>query len=340
MSNWQITYTIDTLTTVNNKFDVLNKVNDLINQGISKKNIFVTDKSFLISTNYKTYFEKGDILDNTSSMITKVASIGRIITMEYNEDVVKINSLIEYYKKLNSIMNESLRCRLRGKYLSESYSLLFRNSLAEAYESLTKGAQQQITDIFEKYLSPDYKKMNRLLEKIEHEKDKQYSKNKIQFERIALDSAKKFEHTFNRFDRPVLGIYDDLKHTFKIINTDQMYKNGEESDKQIKLKSMSKNSPVIITLIVTGTMLSFIGYLIFRDHKVNNETVDNEMLDIPQDSKEVINNIFCSSNGAIVNLDSNNKKLDPQLISIIEKNFNKLENITNNRKVTLEIHKN
>jgi hypothetical protein len=104
---------------------------------------------------------------------------------------------------------------------------------------------------------------------------------------------------------------------------------------------MSKNSPVIITLIVTGTMLSFIGYLIFRDHKVNNEIVDNEMLDIPQDSKEVINNIFCSSNGAIVNLDSNNnKKLDPQLISIIEKNFNKLENITNNRKVNLEIHKN
>jgi hypothetical protein len=238
-------------------------------------------------------------------------------------------------------MNESMRCRLRGKYLSESYSILFRNSLAEAYENLTKGAQQQITDIFEKYLSPDYKKMNRLLEKIEHEKNKQYNKNKTQFEKTALDSAKKFEHTFNRFDRPVLGVYDDQKHTFKIINTDQMYKNGEESDKQIKLKSMSKNSPVIITLIVTGTMLSFIGYLIFRDHKVNNETVDNEMLDIPQDSKEVINNIFCSSNGAIVNLDLNNyKKLDPQLISIIEKNFNKLENITNNRKVNLEIHKN
>ena len=54
MSNWQITHTLDTLTTVNNKFDILDKMNQIINQGIDKKNIFVTDKSFLISTNYKT----------------------------------------------------------------------------------------------------------------------------------------------------------------------------------------------------------------------------------------------------------------------------------------------
>ena len=30
MSNWQITYTIDTLTTVNNKFDILDKLNYLM----------------------------------------------------------------------------------------------------------------------------------------------------------------------------------------------------------------------------------------------------------------------------------------------------------------------
>lgn|GEM_PF-1881811 len=342
MSNWQITYTIDTLTTVNNKFDVLSKINDLINQGVSKRNIFVTDKSFLISTNYKTYFEKGDILKNTPNTIIKIASIGRMITMEYNEDIVKVNSLIAYYKRLNSIMNDNLGCRLKGQYLSESYAILFRGNLEMAYISLTQGAKQQIYDIFERHLSPDNKKMNGIIERIEIENNKQYKKNRHQFEKNAVESVKKFEHAFNRLDRPILGIYDEYKHSFKIINTDQMYKNGEESDKQIRLKSISKNSPVIITLLVTGTMLSFIGYLVFRDHKVTNEVVNNEMLDIPQDQKEVINNIFCNKNGIIFSEETNknesrNHILDAQLMSVVEKNFSKLEYITNKKKVHLEI---
>lgn len=56
MSNWQITRTLDTITMVNNKFVILALVNDLISKGVEKKNIFVTDKSFLISTNYRTYY--------------------------------------------------------------------------------------------------------------------------------------------------------------------------------------------------------------------------------------------------------------------------------------------
>lgn len=339
MSNWQITYTIDTLTTVNNKFDILSKVNDLINNGISKKNIFITDKSFLISTNYKTYFEKGDTLENTSNAIIRIASIGRMITMEYNEDMAKINSLIAYYKSINSIMNMSMRCRLRGKYLSKSYSLLFKAGLEEAYECLTKGAQQQIKDIFGKYISPDNEKMNKLLTKIDNEKDRQYKRNNIQYEKMANEGAIRFESTFNRFDRPVLGVYDDINHSFKIINTDQMYKNGEESEKQIRLKTVTKNSPVVITLIVTGIMLSFIGYLVYRDHKVNNETVNAEMLNIPQNSNEVINNIFCNREGEIIDNNSVDKNvLDPQLIALIEKNFNKLESIASKRKVHMEIN--
>lgn len=39
MSNWQITHTVDTMTMVNNKFDILNKVNNLISSGVKKKNI-------------------------------------------------------------------------------------------------------------------------------------------------------------------------------------------------------------------------------------------------------------------------------------------------------------
>ena len=58
MSNWQITKTLDTMTMVNNKFVILSIINNLLNKGVNKKDIFVTDKSFLISTNYKTYMKK------------------------------------------------------------------------------------------------------------------------------------------------------------------------------------------------------------------------------------------------------------------------------------------
>ncbi len=338
MSNWQITHTVDTLTTVNNKFDVLHKVNDLLNQGVKKKNIFVTDKSFLISTNYKTYFEKGDVLKYTSDMIVKIANIGRIITMEENEDIVKINCLMSYYKRINSLLNNSLKCRLRGVYLSESYRRLFNKNLKESYDYLTNAAQEQIRDMYGRFLSPDYIKMNKLLEKLNQEKDKQLEKNEIQFKRWANESVKRFEHTFNRFDRPVIGVYDELHHSFQIINSDQMYRNGEESENQLRLKSITKNSPVTITVLVTGAMLSLLGYLVYRDHSVNKEIIDDNMLDIPQDSREVIENVFTNENGEIIDINATDKKkLDPQLTAIIEKNLNKLEIISNNKKVHLEM---
>lgn len=338
MSNWQITHTVDTLTTVNNKFDVLSKVNDLLNRGVKKKNIFVTDKSFLISTNYRTYFEKGDVLKYTPDMIVKIANIGRIITMEENEDIVKINCLMSYYKRINSLLNNSLKCRLRGTFLSESYSRVFNKNLNEAYDYMTNGAQEQIRDIYGKFISPNYGKMNNLLEKLDQEKDKQLERNIIQFKKWANESNKRFEHTFNRFDRPVIGVYDENQHTFQIINFDQMYKNGEESENQLKLKSITKNSPVTIAVLVTGTMLSFLGYLVYRDHTVNNEAINNNMLDIPQDSREVIKNVFTNKSGEIIDINASDSKiLDPQLTVIVEKNLNKLEIITSNKKVHLEI---
>ena len=163
-------------------------------------------------------------------------------------------------------------------------------------------------------------------------------RNKIQFEKWANESNKRFEHTFNRFDRPVIGVYDDIQHTFQIINSDQMYKNGEESENQLKLKSITKNSPVVIAVLVTGTMLSFLGYLVYRDHTVSNEAIDNNMLDIPQDSREVIKNVFTNEKGEIIDTNaSDTKKLDTQLTAIVEKNLNKLEIITCNKKVHLEI---
>ena len=53
MSNWQITKTVDLMTMVNNKFVILSEINRLLEHGADKKNIFIADRSFLISTSYK-----------------------------------------------------------------------------------------------------------------------------------------------------------------------------------------------------------------------------------------------------------------------------------------------
>ena len=89
MSNWQITKTLNTMTMVNNKFVILSTINNLINEGVDKKDIFVTDKSFFISTNYRTYFENGNEFWGQQKDIVKMYSLGRLISMEPNEDIFK-----------------------------------------------------------------------------------------------------------------------------------------------------------------------------------------------------------------------------------------------------------
>lgn len=336
MSNWQITHTVDTLTTVNNKFDVLNKVNDLIINGTHKKDIFITDKSFLISTNYKTYFDKGNILKCDSYSITKVANIGKIITMEYNEEIAKINSLFAYYKSVNSMVNRGLKCRIRGNILADSYKILFDKKLDEAYLELSKGAKQQVSDVYERFLNPDINAMNKLLNRIENEKNKAIEKNLNHYTKIGLESAKRFEQCFNRFDRPILGVYHEDNHTFEILNADQMYKNGEESANRIKLKSITKNSPVVLALLVTGAMLGFVKYLAYRDHKVNNAFIEEHMTEMPQTTRELVENVYSNVDGEI-NRSGENSQLDPQVANLAESNFCKLEIVTNNRRVSLEI---
>lgn len=338
MSNWQITHTVDTLTTVNNKFDVLDKINVLIAQGIDKKNIFVTDKSFLISTNYKTYFENGNIINNDDLAIVKAANIGKIITMEYNSEISNINSLFEYYKKISSLIAKYHRCRLRSWFLSEAYDALRYSDINEACEILHDGAIQQVTEIYDRYLEPDYQKRDNLFQRIEGLHEKELPKILKKNEESAQRCRKKFEYCFERFDRPIVGVYHAGQRMFEIINADQMYKNGEESAKRIKLRSISKNSPVLITLVVTGVMLSTIVYLAYREHNVDDSGMVDNMVNIPQTDSEVIHNIFSSADGSMISVEDNQRSVDPFVERLAEKNLEKLERVTDKSRVCIEVH--
>lgn len=338
MSNWQITHTVDTLTTVNNKFAVLDKINTLINQGIDRSNIFVTDKSFLISTNYKTYFENGNIINNDGPAIVKAANIGRIITMDYNAEISKINALFEYYKKVSSLVAKNHRRRLRSYFLSEAYEALSYCDINEACEILRDGAIEQVTDIYDRYLVPDYKKRDALIQKIVGTYEKELPKIVKKNEENAMKCRKKFEYCFERFDRPIVGIYYPDHRIFEIINSDQMYKNGEESANRIKLRSISKNSPVLITLAVTGVMLATIVYLAYREHTVDAQDMVDNMADIPQTNSEAIRNIFSSESGSMVSIEGERRTVDPFIENLAVKNMVKLERVTDKSRVRVEVH--
>lgn len=337
MSNWQITKTLDTMTMVNNKFSILSTINKMISEGIDKKDIFVTDKSFLISTNYKTYFNKGNIFKGDEYGVIKMYSLGRLISMEPNEDIFKINCLFEMYKKLNSITNKHLKCRIRNIYLSKAFSTLFSENLDAAYEVLTEGTKNQINNIFERHLSPDYTRLRKIINEVEKKAKVCGNQNKIKYEKKMYNTKKTFEYTFNRFDRPVVGIYNRDNHSIEIINSDQMYKNGEESEKQIKLNRITKNSPVLIALLVTGPMVGFLGYLLYRDHKVNTQLEAENMLDIPKSNEEAIGNILSPNNNGLIDI-GQEKAVDSHVIELAKNNLNKLEMVTNKKNVHMEMN--
>lgn len=338
MSNWQITHTVDVLTSVNNKFDILDKINELISQGISRCNIFVTDKSFLISTNYRTYFEKGNIIRNDGSSIVKAANIGKIITMEYNAEITNINILFEYYKNISSLIAKHHRCRLRSGFLSEAYDELRYYNVNEACSVLTDGAIRQVIEIYERHIKPDYEKRDLLIKKISEMQEKELPKITRKNQLNAEKCRNKFEQCFERFDRPIVGVYYPEQRSFEIINSDQMYKNGEESVNSIKLRSISKNSPVLITLAVTGVMLVTIAYLAYREHAVDTQDLINDMEDIPQTDSEVLRNVLSTEKGSMTSNEDHDKKVDEFVENLAIDNMNKLRQVTNKSKVMVEVH--
>lgn len=334
MSNWQITNLLNTMMIVNNKFDVLSKIVDLMEKGIEKKNIFVTDKSFLFTTNYKTYFEKGNLFEIED--IGKMSYIGKLIPMEKNDDLLKINYLFAYSKKINSILNQNLKCRLNKICLIEAYKVLFLDEMDIAYEILKDGARKQIIDAFERYLNPDNKKRDSILEQLEQNKKRFIKKYRTEYNRIDINYKRQFEHYFNRNERPIVGVYNPDDYSITIINFDQMYKYGEEAGNQIRLKSITKNSPVAIALGVSGTMLLFLIYLVCREHKVSNSYLEENMIDLPQDNNTAISNILASKGQSILQTEEY-KSIDNQVSELATENLRKLEKITQHKFVELEL---
>lgn len=336
MSNWQITHTVNTLTTVNNKFDILKRLNTYINLGIERKNIFIIDKSYLFTINYSTYFGGQNINQGQAQNvdIEKIYNMGKLVSMECNEDIKNINILFEVNKKIGSILNRHFRCRLSKSYLNNAYKMLFEEGVSQAIDILYEGATEQISEIFARRIEPDYANMQIIIQECNDvKKDKRifskYYQEKSEYEH-------KFEYYFNSCARPIIGIYDDELHSFLIINADHIYQSGEEAESQIKLNSITKNSPVLLAFTVVGVMGSVMGYLAYRNHKVNTVVDNSDIFDVPSDRKEALKNIIKSEDNNMLNDDTNNTKVDNKILGLAVYTYGKLEGVTDNKRVKIE----
>ena len=90
-------------------------------------------------------------------------------------------------------------------------------------------------------------------------------------------------------------------------------------------------------MLVTGPMVAFLGYLLFREHNVNSQINTEDLFDIPQDDEGAINNVLGNDDGNL--LDTGNAKVvDLQIKEMAHCNLNKLEIVTNKRVVHLEMN--
>lgn len=338
MSTWQITHTVNTLTTVNNKFDILKRLNVYINSGIKKSNIFIMDKSYLFNTNYCSYFKMlGEDKNQAQKIeIDKIYNMGKIISMECNDEIKNINILFEINRKLSSILNLHFKCRLNKKYLMDSYFTLFEKDLNGAIDCLYEGAEEQICNIFERRINPDYVNMQKIIEDC-----KKIATDKhilAKFYQTKGEYEQKFGYYFNSCARPIVGIYDEKRHSFLIINADHIYQNGEESSSQIKLKKITKNSPVLLAFTVVGVMGAVMGYLAYRNHNVNTVVDDCDIFDVPDDRKDALQNIIKNNENSILDVNKN-ENVDEKILELAIDTYGKLEGVTDSKKVKIEYEK-
>ena len=104
------------------------------------------------------------------------------------------------------------------------------------------------------------------------------------------------------------------------------------------MRSISKNSPVLITLAVTGVMLVTIAYLAYREHSVDTQDLINDMEDIPQTDSEVLRNVLSTEKGSMTSNEDHDKKVDEFVENLAINNMNKLRQVTNKSKVMVEVH--
>ncbi|WP_040328091.1 hypothetical protein [Clostridium ihumii] len=324
MSNWEATHTFDTLNTGNNKVNILKYISEYLNNNGEENSIFIFSASFKISSSYSRYFNTGNQLSlNNLDDLQNITYMGKIIPFEYNEDLANIQHLLDEYKSLNYMLDNFKNHNIkRKKFVSRDLikylKMLSQNTMNQVLENMFDDYKDKIEKYYKIQQYPNEEFYTKTMQKLSQKHSNIDNRYRKYIHTSTVTTNKTFMNNFYNFSRPIIGIYEKTTNTIKIINSDQMFEKGKNCNDNLGLISITRNSPIKITVNATGIMKNIFNYLILSENDTftlaDNTTFNNDA--------DLIEKTFNSSNSNINNL--------------AKKVLNKIKEVTKSSKVSIQ----
>ncbi|WP_242298267.1 hypothetical protein [Bacillus cereus group sp. BfR-BA-01382] len=288
LSSWQISSFIENLSRSYYKNELLNTIESYINKGTDLENIFIIDESFKLNNIYKNL----GILNLRNERDAKTLyHLGKPIGMFPNEKLIKINCMFEIFRKVNETLSEYKVKSLNKEKLSGliTFSIspnttmiaIKEKIISLANENLNQSGQEEVRNT-EQNKKIDRKKLANSLESSTVKVISSYQKMESDFISIAIVKESilandikdinetpsniigyfnTFKSTFDNLIRPIIGIYDPNDNSVEIICRDFIDKTlyVEENKRFLDIKSISRNSPLAVCVVLGVGGLTFLS---------------------------------------------------------------------------------
>ncbi|MEB9970343.1 hypothetical protein P4K82_01865 [Bacillus cereus] len=288
LSSWQISAFIENLSRSYYKNELLNTIESYLNKGTDLENIFIIDESFKLNNIYKNL----GILNLRNERDAKTLyHLGKPIGMFPNEKLIKINCMFEIFRKTNETLSEYKVKGLNKKKLSGliTFSIspnttmiaIKEKIISLANENLNQSSQEEVRNN-EQNKKIDRKKLANSLESSTVQVMSSYQKMESDFISLAITKESilandikdinkipsniagyfnTFKSTFDTLIRPIIGIYNPNDNSVEIICRDFIDKTlyVEENKRFLDIKSISRNSPLAVCVVLGVGGLTFLS---------------------------------------------------------------------------------
>lgn len=288
LSSWQISAFIENLSRSYYKNELLNTIESYLNKGTDLENIFIIDESFKLNNIYKNL----GILNLGNERDAKTLyHLGKPIGMFPNEKLIKINCMFEIFRKINETLSEYKVKGLNKKKLSGliTFSIspnttmiaIKEKIISLANENLNQSSQEEVRDN-EQNKKIDRKKLANSLESSTVQVMSSYQKMESDFISLAITKESilandikdinkmpsnmagyfnTFKSSFDTLIRPIIGIYNPNDNSVEIICRDFIDKTlyVEENKRFLDIKSISRNSPLAVCVVLGVGGLTFLS---------------------------------------------------------------------------------
>jgi hypothetical protein len=323
MSDWEATHTFDTLNTGNNKVNILKYISEYLNNDGEENTIFMFSSSFKINNSYTRYFNNGNNLSlNNLDDLQNITYMGKIIPFEYNEELANIQHLLDEYKFLNYMLDNFRNHNIkRKKFVSRDLikylKMLSKNKMNEILENMFNSYKEKLEQVYKNQENPNEDLYTKTMQTLSQRYSNIDSRYRKYIQASIVNTNKEFMNNFYNFSRPIIGIYDKETNTVQIINYDQMFEKGKNYNDNLGLISITRNSPIKITVNTTGIMENIFTYLMSSKNNItpSSETKFNN-------DDDLIEKTFNSSN--------------PNINNLSKKVLNRIKEVTKSSKVSIQ----